>query len=347
MPVETASYISQLNPSNPLLSDTVYTTQQHLVLTKQVLQTQFPNLGAAPVTPTAAQLNTAAGAFSGSSVTVPQTSTNGAQVVLSAGSTGTTMTIGARPAGGTPGLAVVAQGPTVAGVTPPPVTEILSNGAGGVAALASLAAPIVSATTSIQKAGHELLPTGVICMWSGSIATIPGGWALCNGSNGTPNLQDKFIVGAGNTYAPGATGGSLTAALVLANIPSHSHTLTDPGHTHVIVDPGHTHAITDPGHAHGVTDPGHVHSATLPINGATSGPGAQAPSNANGSYSTNSSTTGVTVNSGSTGITGTQSHVTGVTNTGNTTGITMGSTGSGTAFGILPPYYALALIMKL
>ena len=55
-------------------------------------------------------------------------------------------------------------------------------------------------------------------MWSGSIGTIPTGWALCDGANGTPNLQNRFIVGAGSGYAVAATGGSADATLV-----SHSH----------------------------------------------------------------------------------------------------------------------------
>jgi hypothetical protein len=55
-----------------------------------------------------------------------------------------------------------------------------------------------------------LWKTGMIILWSGSIATIPSGWALCNGSNGTPDLRNNFIVGAGTTYAVGTTGGALT-----------------------------------------------------------------------------------------------------------------------------------------
>lgn len=48
------------------------------------------------------------------------------------------------------------------------------------------------------------LPSGSIIMYHG--ATIPSGWALCNGQNGTPDLRDKFIVGAGNSYAEGSYG---------------------------------------------------------------------------------------------------------------------------------------------
>jgi microcystin-dependent protein len=61
-------------------------------------------------------------------------------------------------------------------------------------------------------------PIGGIIMWSGSIASIPSGWALCNGSSGTPDLRNKFIVGAGSTYAVAATGGSADAVVV-----NHTH----------------------------------------------------------------------------------------------------------------------------
>lgn len=58
-------------------------------------------------------------------------------------------------------------------------------------------------TIDISKA---LLPRGTIVAWSGSKNTIPAGWALCEGLNGTPDLRDRFIVGAGGGYAPGITG---------------------------------------------------------------------------------------------------------------------------------------------
>ena len=58
-------------------------------------------------------------------------------------------------------------------------------------------------------------------MWSGT--TVPTGWSLCNGSNGTPDLRDRFIVGAGNSYGVGATGGATTVTLTTAQMPSHNH----------------------------------------------------------------------------------------------------------------------------
>jgi len=76
-------------------------------------------------------------------------------------------------------------------------------------------------------------PAGVIVLWSGSIGSIPAGWVLCNGSNGTPDLRNRFIVGAGSTYAVDATGGSADAIVV-----SHTHTATS-----VVTDPGHKHTF--------------------------------------------------------------------------------------------------------
>ena len=74
---------------------------------------------------------------------------------------------------------------------------------------------------SLGTASTGTVPIGGIILWSGSTGSVPDGWALCNGSNGTPNLQDRFVVGAGSGYAVAATGGSANAVVV-----SHNHTLT-------------------------------------------------------------------------------------------------------------------------
>jgi hypothetical protein len=65
------------------------------------------------------------------------------------------------------------------------------------------------------------LPSGGIIIWSGSSASIPSGWLLCDGSSSTPDLRNRFVVGATSTYAVGATGGSADAIVV-----SHTHTAT-------------------------------------------------------------------------------------------------------------------------
>lgn len=137
------------------------------------------------------------------------------------------------------------------------------------------------------------IPSGGIIIWSGSTGSIPVGWYLCNGSNGTPDLRDRFIVGAGNTYAVNATGGTADAIVV-----SHTHTATS-----VVTDPGHTHVI-----ANGL--------------GATGSGGDALITSGTPSQSSQSAFTGITV-----------------TTTNTTAGV------SGTNAN-LPPYYALAYIMK-
>jgi hypothetical protein len=92
-------------------------------------------------------------------------------------------------------------------------------------------------TTQIATTAFVLVngvPSGVIMMWSGSIASIPSGFRLCDGGGGTPDLRDRFIVGAGSTYAVAATGGSANAVVV-----DHTHTYSgttgndSPDHTHL------------------------------------------------------------------------------------------------------------------
>lgn len=53
----------------------------------------------------------------------------------------------------------------------------------------------------IDDAIAAVIPTGLICLWSGAADALPAGWALCNGSNGTPDLRGRFLVGAGGSYA--------------------------------------------------------------------------------------------------------------------------------------------------
>ncbi|HNR87502.1 MAG TPA: hypothetical protein PKM65_04110 [Spirochaetota bacterium] len=81
-----------------------------------------------------------------------------------------------------------------------------------------------------------LFPRGIVLMWSGAIGDIPTGWALCDGNahtapNGdsvtTPDLRDRFIVGAGSAYAIGNTGGVNVHQLTIAEMPAHTHSYLD------------------------------------------------------------------------------------------------------------------------
>ena len=126
--------------------------------------------------------------------------------------------------------------------------------------------------------------------------------------NGTPDLRNRFVVGAGSTYAVDATGGSANAIVV-----SHNHSTNSTG-----------------SHGHGVNDPGHLHSYQRTTNFASGGgdasnrraPFQETATNTAGNY------TGVSINSG-----GSHSH-------------TVTSTGSSGTNANLPPYYALAYIMR-
>ncbi len=74
-----------------------------------------------------------------------------------------------------------------------------------------------------MEAEKQPFKKGMIILWSGSIASIPTGFALCNGSNGTPDLRNNFVVGAGDTYPVDQQGGT--------DVHSHS---SDATHTHTI-----------------------------------------------------------------------------------------------------------------
>ena len=101
----------------------------------------------------------------------------------------------------------------------------------------------ISTTAFATTAANAAFPSGGIIIWSGSSAAIPSGWYLCDGANSTPDLRNRFVVGATDTYAVGATGGSADAIVV-----AHTHTatssVTDPGHNHSsgIRSPGNTAA---------------------------------------------------------------------------------------------------------
>lgn len=189
--------------------------------------------------------------------------------------------------------------------------------------------------TSIQTA----LPAGVITMWSGSIASIPSGWVLCNGSNGTPDLRDRFVVGAGSTYAVGATGGANTVTLTTNNLPSHTHSISGSGTTSG-QSADHSHFFS--AGTSGVGD--HSHPFGVQMMWQANGVGPFFTGDNIYQYGLIENTLGAGAHShsvsGNTG--GTSSNH---THTWSFSG-TSGATGSGTAIDIRPLYYALAYIMK-
>ena len=88
--------------------------------------------------------------------------------------------------------------------------------------------------------GIEAFVTGMIILWYGNTGNIPTGFVLCDGSNSTPDLRDRFVVGAGSGYSPGNTGGNSSVTLSESQLPSHNHSasssVNDPGHHHEYID---------------------------------------------------------------------------------------------------------------
>ena len=141
---------------------------------------------------------------------------------------------------------------------------------------------LISAGGSTTPTWGSGFPSGGIIIWSGSSASIPSGWLLCDGSNSTPDLRNRFVVGATSTYAVGATGGSADAIVV-----SHTHTAT-------------------------VTDPGHVHQNILQPQPTGAGDGVPQSAISGGTQRTStmaSATTGITVANSTVGSSGTNANL--------------------------------------
>jgi hypothetical protein len=250
VPLESATYISELVATNPIVTDEISQGDDHIRLTKSVLQTQFPNLGPAAVTGTAAQLNQAAASNATAGILeIAANGSAGGQLILD-GPSGAGKVVFANTAttgnGGSLAIKVYDHTNTT------PTTALSIDSSGDVTVAGFLTAAI------IKQAGLALLPAGCIIKWHGSVASIPGGWHLCDGTSGTADLRDKFAVGAGGSYAPAQTGGAASVTPTTAAAGTHAHT----GLT--VTAGGHTHSgVTDSqgAHSHG----GNTQSHTLSI----------------------------------------------------------------------------------
>lgn len=191
------------------------------------------------------------------------------------------------------------------------------------------------------------MPVGGIIMWSGSIVSIPATWALCDGTNGTPDLRDRFIVGAGSTYAVADTGGAATVTLDTTMIPSHTHTQNAHNHTqdaHTHTQNAHTH--TQNAHTH--TQNAHNHTVWGSATGLTSG-GLSIGTLASSTDTANKTSSSTTATNQNTTATNQNTTATNQNTTATNQAATAvnQNTGGGLAHENLPPYYALAYIMKL
>ena len=192
-----------------------------------------------------------------------------------------------------------------------------------------------------RLANSSLFVTGMILMYTGS--TAPSGWAICNGQNGTPDLRDRFIVGAGSAYSVNNTGGNDQQTLALNQIPSHNHSFSgSSSHSHTVNN--HTHSFSGSGsssHSHsfqGVNANDHndtERNATVMRNDSNTMYTASSPSGVQ------SATVSISI-SGTTGGSSPSTNSQTVSISGNT-----GNKGGGNSHENRPPYYALMFIMKL
>lgn len=88
----------------------------------------------------------------------------------------------------------------------------------------------------------EVFVTGMVMLWFGAAVDCPAGWAICNGSNGTPDLRNRVPIGAGDTYAVNDSGGA--ASVASGSNGAHTHTVTSGPHTLTEAEmPAHTHSV--------------------------------------------------------------------------------------------------------
>ena len=158
-----------------------------------------------------------------------------------------------------------------------------------------------SVTSTVPSPGAGAIPSGAIVMWRGTIASIPLGWQLCDGTNGTPDLRDKFIVGANQDA------GGVAETIVSGTLSQAGGSATHIHEAGTLLGPAHTHGFS------------------TTTSGPSSGGGAHCGDDG---YATRWHT----------------HTVTGTTDTGNSGGPVTGETASASS---LPPYYALAFIIKV
>lgn len=176
-------------------------------------------------------------------------------------------------------------------------------------------------TTAVQS--------GFIIEWYGNVGSIPPGWKVCDGTNGTPNLRDKFIAGAGLSYAVGSQGGLATVTLTTAQLPTHSHPVTLAG---TDAQGSHTHPVSLS------TVGNHTHPFS-PSRGVRIGPG----------YTSQAGWSGATLNPiGSVPAhTHTSSNLPAGGDHTHTVSLSLANTsGGGNAHENRPPYFALLYLMK-
>lgn len=170
-----------------------------------------------------------------------------------------------------------------------------------------------------------LFPVGMVMMWYGAAGSVPSGWHVCDGTSGTPDLRDRFVVGAGTTYSLSATGGATTATATSSTDGSHTHTVGDTALTEAQIAP-HNHRIYAVENSSSSNADGWLLSAAMGIPGENVGGFAYRDTNQAGTQLLEDSGSGAT-------------HTHSLTSDGNHTHSVTVST--------MSPYYALYFIMKV
>lgn len=170
------------------------------------------------------------------------------------------------------------------------------------------------------------VPVGAVVVWTGLISAIPTGWQLCDGTNGAPDLRDRFIVGAGSVYGVGDTGGVAQVTLTAPQLPDHTH----PAPASLAPAGAHTHTVsigTAGSHAHSSPmrrTPGPVGAGGAPVARSTGGSASMGGAGAH-SHTTSTGPAGDHTHTGSATLTATAND----------------------AHENRPPYYAVAFIIRL
>lgn len=228
---------------------------------------------------------------------------------------------------------------------------------------------IATILNRVTSETNSQTPAGIILPYGGAVE--PTGWLLCDGravsrvdyallftAIGTaygagdgvntfnlPDLADKTAMGAGTLVPRGATAGVDSITIAEANLPSHTHVVTDAGHTHIFTGDTHNHAVTDPGHIHTVTDPGHIHTDNIVKSDAGTEYVNAAGDKGTTAAATSSGATGVSVDNATTGVSVDNATSTG-TNSTAATGISLGNTGSGDSLSVLNPVVGVNWLIK-